>query len=237
VISGLLLGADGAVQEYVSSDFRYVDGSVVLNDTNRDRRLHFDEEFVPAFAAARVTSARFSDLLIDGHRVRVTPITRELSHEAAAAAIVSLDGVKPPDGIFTMYDRTAWRGDNCLSEYIEQPSCFGKLMPILTASDAPGAYAVTVVNSITGDVSIRFWADEDGAWRAIGQGELNTDYGSSQLPTVEGAESEDETTEMTAEFRRLLAEEMEVIPSIVGDLEIDGVRRTFRYETRMQSSE
>jgi hypothetical protein len=237
VISGLLLGADGAVQERVSSDFRSVKDSVVINDTNRDRHMHFEEEFVPAFAAARVTSARFFDLLIDGHRVRVTPITRELSHEAAAAAIVSLDGVTPPDDIFTTYDRPAWFGDNCLSEYIGQPSCFGKLMPVLTATDAPGAYVVTNLNALTGEIRIRIWADEDGAWRAIGQGELNTDYGSSRLPTVEAAESEDETKEMTAEIRRLLTEEMEVIPSIVGDLEIDGVRRTFRYEPRTQSPE
>ncbi len=234
-ISGLLLGTDGAVQERVSSDFRYAKDSVVINDTNRDRRLHFDEEFVPAFAAARVTSARFNDLLIDGHRVRVSPITRELSHEAAAAAIVSLDGVTPPDDIFTTYDRPAWFGDNCLSENIDQPSCFGKFMPIFTATDAPGAYVVTNANALTGDVSIRIWADEDGAWRAIGQGELSTEYGDFPSPTVKASESEDETKEMTAEIRRLLAEEMEVIPSIVGDLEIDGVRRTFDYEPRTQS--
>jgi len=236
-ISGLLLGADGVVQERVSSHFRYAKDSVIINDTNRDRRLHFDEEFVPAFAAVRVTSARFNDLLIDGHRVRISPITRELSHEAAAAAIISLDDLTPPDGIFTIHDRPSWFGDNCLTENIDQPSCFGKHIPIFASTDAPSAYAVTILNALTGDIRIRIWADEDGEWCAIGWGELSTDYGDSRSPTVDTSESEDETKEMTAEIRRLLAEEVKVIPSIVGDLEIDGVRRTFSYEPRAQSPE
>ncbi len=229
-ISGLLLGPDGVVIERARIQLSQWEDAIKINDSSRDRTLHFEDEFLPAFATAQVLPAQLNDLLIDGQRVRVTPIRRELSHEAAAAAIVSLDGVTPPDGIYATYDGGSWFGRHCLSQNIGQPACFGKQLPIFTGPEAPTAYAVMLVNTITGDISVRIWADEDGAWRAIGTGTLDTNLGETRLVLEDDAETDIDTRELTFETRRQFAEEMRVMPPFIGDLELDGIRLTFEVE-------
>ena len=229
-VAGLLLNADGTVRDRVKSNFSYSKGSkgsVKIYADNSSRSLDFHQEFVPAFTKASVTPARFNDLLVNRHRVRIEPITLRTSQEAATAAIVSLDGSVPPDGIFTTYNKPTWFDDICFDESSTLLSCYGKNMPIFSDPDAPNAYVTTGIYTLRNIVKVRIWAEENGAWHPIGSSELEAHHMAPRIRQIV----------LSAETRRRIAEEMKAIPALVGELEIAGIRRTFDYEPKVYSLE